>query len=232
MKNISKLIKPFYRYFVIYIVKKNSTHSKNTGFNTPEGYFDTFEKKLFEKISKENKPPAILPDKLSSDLKVPDTYFSSLENQLKEKLKVDQKESLQDTNPIATGFTTPKTYFENFEKDILQKTTSANYKTKVASIVSKKNILYFLGIAAMIAIIISLSINKGNGPLTIDTIDIADIQEYLLEEDVAFSTTEIATLLHDETSFTNDHSDTKISDEELENYLSDEDIEDEIIYVD
>ncbi|MCZ4318325.1 hypothetical protein O4H26_04920 [Aequorivita viscosa] len=49
---------------------------KNTpNFKVPEGYFETFEERLFSKISEENFPK-------STGFKVPDTYFENLDERV------------------------------------------------------------------------------------------------------------------------------------------------------
>lgn len=210
-------------------MKKKNTHS-DEGFKVPKDYFDNFEEKLFEKISQEE-DNSLLSDKLTSGLKVPEDYFGSFENQLMEKLNSDNSESSILTDSLKTGLITPNKYFENVEDTILEKTIKANQETKIIPLFSQKNVLFIAGIAAMIAIIISVSINKGNDPFNFDTIDVADIQEYFDEGNVEFSDTEIAELLDEEASFIDTFNDDEISDEELENYLSDEELTDEIIYV-
>ncbi|WP_299438824.1 hypothetical protein [uncultured Aquimarina sp.] len=211
-------------------MKKDKTYGKE-GFKVPKDYFDNFEEKFFDKIPQEGKDTSLLSDKVTSGLKVPEDYFGTFENQLMEKLNSDNPESSILTDNLKTGLTTPDKYFENIENTILQNTIKVKQETKVISLFSRKNILYISGIAAMIAIVFSISINKGNDPFNFDTIDIVDIQEYFDEGNAEFSDTEIAELLDDEASFIDTFNDDEISDEELENYLSDEELEDEIIYV-
>ncbi|WP_299256586.1 hypothetical protein [uncultured Aquimarina sp.] len=213
-------------------MKKNNLHNNKEGFKVPKDYFDNFEEKLLEEISKEDKDSSILSGMISTGLKAPDDYFNTFENQLMKKLNSTERDkaSILD-NKIKTGLTTPEKYFENLEKTILQKTVTINKETKVISLFSKKNILYVSSIAAMIAIIISISINKENDSFSFDTIEIADIQKYFEEGNAELSNAEIAELLDDETNLSDTFSNTELSDEELENYLSDEELSDEIIYV-
>ncbi|MDH7447207.1 hypothetical protein [Aquimarina sp. 2201CG14-23] len=209
----------------------DNLHNDKGGFKVPKDYFDTFEEKLMEKISQEDKSTTLLSDKESSGLKIPDDYFDTFEDRLMQKLNSNSEEVTKLPDNLKTGLTTPDAYFENIEATILQKTIHANKETKVISLFSRKNILYISGIAAMIAIIVSISINTDNDPLVFDTIDIADIQEYFDEGNAEFSDIEIAELLDDEANLADSFSDTQLSEEELENYLSDEELEDDIIYV-
>ncbi|MFD2561355.1 hypothetical protein [Aquimarina rubra] len=213
-------------------MKKNNLHNNKEGFKVPDNYFDTFEKRLFEKISQEDQEDSIVSNKISSGLKEPDSYFDTFENQLMQKLNIDKNDSSTLADNLKTGLTTPDNYFENVENTILQKTIGANPDTKVVSLFTRKNILYVSGIAAMIAMIISVSINSNRADsFSFDTLALTDIQEYFEEGNAEISDAEIAELLDDNISFVNTINEDEISDEELENYLSDEELADEIIYV-
>ena len=59
--------------------------NKENKFKTPEGYFDTFNKRLLDKISKEE---SLIPKK--DGFGVPDKYFSSLHTQIAEKLNTEE----------------------------------------------------------------------------------------------------------------------------------------------
>ncbi|MHA7057613.1 hypothetical protein ACWGOQ_0010370 [Aquimarina sp. M1] len=213
-------------------MKKNNLHTNKGGFKIPENYFETFEKNLFEKISLEDDEISLLPDKVSLGLKEPDGYFDAFENRLMKKLNVeDNQNSFNISDNINTGFAVPEKYFENVEEAILQKKVNPNQDTKVISLFSQKNVIYLSGIAAMIAIIISISINNKNHSFSFDTIDIADIQEYFEEGNVDLTNAELASLLTEETSLLNTFGEQEISNEELEFYLYNEEIAEEIIYV-
>lgn len=60
--------------------------NKNNPFKTPEGYFDSFENKLMDKLSKTE---SIIPK--DSAFKVPDNYFESFHDTLKGKLENEPK---------------------------------------------------------------------------------------------------------------------------------------------
>ena len=59
--------------------------NKENKFKVPEGYFDTFNKRLLDKISKEE---SLIPKK--DGFGVPDKYFSSLHTQIAEKLNTEE----------------------------------------------------------------------------------------------------------------------------------------------
>ncbi|WP_299185241.1 hypothetical protein [uncultured Aquimarina sp.] len=212
-------------------MKNNNLHNNKEGFKVPRDYFENFEEKLFEKISKDDQVISVLPNKVDSGLKVPENYFDTLEHDIIKNINSENQESSILAGSIKTGLSTPDKYFENVENTILQKTINTNQEPKIISLLSRKNILYISGIAAMIAIVISISINKGQDSFSFDSVDIVDIQEYFDEGNAEFSDSEIAELLDEEINLTSTFSDEDITDEELENYLSDEELEDEIIYV-
>lgn len=172
-------------------MKKDKSHKNNDGFKVPEGYFESFESKLFEKIA------------------------SDKDNQLSSKMD--------------SGFKIPEDYFTTLEDNILQKIDDDKPKGKLISLRTRKNILYLSGIAAMIAIIISISIPKESG-LNFNSIEVADIHAYFTEEDIELSTTEIASLLDDDITYSETFEKELIDDETLLEYLSEEDLDDEIIF--
>ncbi|MUH37796.1 hypothetical protein D9O36_18240 [Zobellia amurskyensis] len=59
---------------------------KKNPFKAPEGYFEEFDKKLFEKLSSEG---SVIPKK--EGFKLPDGYFDSLSDKLQHKLKEEQQ---------------------------------------------------------------------------------------------------------------------------------------------
>lgn len=60
-------------------MKKNN---KNNPFKTPEGYFDSFQDRLMDRLSEQE---SIIPKE--DGFKVPDNYFDKFQNNLNEKLK-------------------------------------------------------------------------------------------------------------------------------------------------
>ncbi|WP_109300230.1 hypothetical protein [Aquimarina sp. AU474] len=174
-------------------------------------------------------------DKLHNDkggFKVPEDYFTSFEEKLSQAISSENsEESILDTLK-STGDKVPKGYFDAVEEEILQKTIGVQPKSKVIALFSKRNILFVSGIAAMIAIIISLSINT-ESKINFDDIDIADIQTYFDDGNIELSDQEMASLLGEEHNYTETFEDELVDDDDLLEYLSEEDnIEDEIIFVD
>ncbi len=59
--------------------------NKKNPFTTPENYFDNFQDRLMDKLSKEEH---IIPS--NSGFKTPDTYFESFQERLNSKLKKEE----------------------------------------------------------------------------------------------------------------------------------------------
>ncbi len=214
-------------------MKKDKLHKDNGGFKIPDGYFETFEDRLQEAIASETDTSPTLDTKISSGFTTPDGYFDHVEESITKAIMSQEEEKSILDHKISSGFGTPESYFESLEEKVLQKATKEAPKGKVISIFSKRNVLYISGIAAMIAIIISVSITKGNTGLTdINTLELADIQEYFAEGNVELSNEDIASLLDEETNYADVFEEKEISEEELLEYLSEEDLEDNLIFTD
>jgi hypothetical protein len=161
--------------------------------------------------------------------KVPENYFVNFESKLSQKINSDIKRDNHLSSKIDSGFKIPENYFTSLENALLQKINKNKPKGKLISLQIRKNVLYLSGIAAMIAIIISISVNK-KSKLNFNTIEIADIHIYLNEEDIELSTNEIAALLDSDIIYSETFEKELIDDETLLEYLSEEDIDDEIIF--
>ncbi|WP_299899502.1 hypothetical protein [uncultured Aquimarina sp.] len=214
-------------------MKKNNLHNYKEGFKIPKDYFDTFEEKLFDKISKDKEESSMLSDDLKSGFTTPENYLNDLEEQLLDKLAIHKEDSPSLDLISKNSFTTPDNYFETLEKNILEKTVAAtNKKPKVISLVSRKNIVYVTSIAAMIAILFSVVLPSDKKTEDVfGSVAIADIQQYFDEGNAEFSDSEIAELLDEEISLTDTFIDEEISEQELESYLSDEELSDDMIYI-
>lgn len=178
-------------------MKKDNLHSNKSGFKLPEGYFESFEENLLNKLASDDSSQDILDKDVSS------------------------------------GHVMPNGYLDSFEENLIKKLQQSEYtpkKGKIVSLFSRRNVLYISGIAAMIAIIISIAIDKNNPALTIDSLDIADIQAYIEDGNLDFSNDDIAALLDDDANYEDTFENKTISEEELLEYLSNEDLDDEMIF--
>ncbi|MBQ4821808.1 hypothetical protein [Aquimarina sp. MMG016] len=157
--------------------------------------------------------------------KIPEGYFDNFEKKLMNHIDADMSK-----NTSETGFKVPDDYFESLEDGLFQKISNEKPKGKVISLFSKRNIFYFSGIAAMIAIIFSVVVTKQSDSLDFNTLAIADIQAYYDEGNIELSSIEIASLLEEEVNYLSPFEEKSISDDALLEYLSDEDLDDEIIF--
>ncbi len=171
-------------------------------------------------------------DNLNKDnggFKVPEGYFEGFENKLSKKLTLStQEKSILSTNKSA-GFKVPEDYFNSFEDNVLKKIDGQQHKGRVVSLFTKRNLLYFSGVAAMIAIVLSISINK-TPDVNFDDIEIADIYTYFNEGNIELSNEEIASLVEEDISYTEAFEDEFLNDQDLIEYLSEENFADEIIF--
>jgi len=150
-----------------------------------------------------------------SGFKAPKGYFENLEESLlnASELNIDIKDS---------GFKVPENYFETLDDIILSK-ISNNTETKVISLFSKKIVIASLSIAASILLLFNLSIFKPQ--TTIDSIDIETLESFVFNEELESS--DIASLISNDSDYSNILIEGSITDSSLENYLLDsEDIED------
>ncbi|QKX06254.1 hypothetical protein HN014_15490 [Aquimarina sp. TRL1] len=164
----------------------------------------------------------------TSPFKVPKNYFEEFDTKLFD--AIEHQQSNEIPIDLSTGFKTPETYFDTLENKILNTVTATPKKTKVISLFSKRKIFLFSSIAAMIALLITIYTNH-NTEETINSLDIADIQNYLLEDVIDISYTDIAEMIDDtdEISFIEE---LQINDESLIEYLSEEELDDDNIYLD
>lgn len=146
----------------------------------------------------------------NTGFKVPENYFASLENRLSRKVK------LQETTP-QSGYKVPDTYFNSLEDKIIN-TLHTEKETKVIKLITWPKALTTTAVAASLVLMMHLYLNKPT-PITINNIETASIENYMIEEDLEIN--EFAALFSNEDlvniQLINDGYSTK----NLENYLLD-----------
>lgn len=162
--------------------------------------------------------------------KMPQDYLESFNDKLFKEISINDQENSTQHQKKGTGFKVPENYFDKFDISTIKNQGTKETKPKVFKLLTKTNIAYITGIAAMIAIILSISINNKQSDLDFNDIQIADIYTYFNEENVKLSTTEIASLLGDEVNFTDSFSEEIPNENVLLEYLSEEDLGDAIIF--
>ncbi len=146
--------------------------TKGTGFSKPESYFENFENN-FQK----NKV------KITTGFKIPENYFEEIENIIIAKNK--------DSGSInKTGFTIPKNYFSTVE----EKFYSNNRSSRVIPLRNYKTFkLIALSIAASLLLFFSLyNFSPNSGKLSVDSIELAEIESWLENDLISFNTYEIS----------------------------------------
>mgnify|MGYP003121723515 CR=1 FL=1 len=153
-----------------------------------------------------------------SGFKVPENYFEELETNMMHILGED--ENLLSTRK-EKGFTTPANYFDNVEKEILSITIGQASQSKVISIFRKEYVLKIAAIAAVFIGIISIWFSKPEPEITIDNVEIAEIENYIDKEIIELNFTEISTLISQDGIVLDNLNTSKVNDDAVLEYLMD-----------
>jgi hypothetical protein len=137
----------------------------------------------------------------------PKDYFKDLESSLMRQAKLAAS---TDNN----AFKTPEDYFETIENTILKRVSTKD-TSKIISLYNKRTIVYISSIAAAILLLFNLSIFKNE--LTWDSLDVATVENYLINEDM--SSYEIASKLEDIDLSEEDFVQYDLNDANIESYL-------------
>ncbi|MCF8274351.1 MAG: hypothetical protein K9I95_11020 [Flavobacteriaceae bacterium] len=142
--------------------------------------------------------------------KVPKNYFEAFEDTLLSELKLKETSA-------NSGFKVPENYFETLDNKFL-KAIEAEKEVKVISLFSWKKIVYATSIAASVLIMFSVLYNK-NEPLSVDSIETASIENYILTEELGSN--EMASLFTNEDLSNINFINNNFNSENLENYILD-----------
>ena len=142
--------------------------------------------------------------------KVPKDYFGSLEDAILTDLKLKEKAP-------ESGYKVPDNYFDSLEHKITNALVPEK-EVKVIKLFTWRKAAYVSAVAASLILMFNVFFNNTNN-VTIDNIETASIENYILNEDL--ETSEIASLFTDD-----DLSDVQLindgySSETLENYIFD-----------
>ena len=107
--------------------------------------------------------------------RVPENYFNDFEDTLLSELKL--KETVG-----KSGFKVPTDYFESLDESVFNAVTEKK-QTKVINLFSWKKAVYTTAIAASLILMFTVFYNKKDS-LTLDTIETASIENYILNEDI------------------------------------------------
>lgn len=140
--------------------------------------------------------------------RVPDNYLKDFEYTLLSKLKL--KETVG-----KSGFKVPADYFESLDESIYSAITEKK-QTKAINLFSWKKVVYTTAIAASLILMFTVFYNKKES-LTLDNIETASIENYVLNEDI--ETTDMASLLTNVDLSDFNAMDINFNPESLENYV-------------
>ncbi len=119
------------------------------------------------------------------------------------------------------GFSTPANYFDLVEKEILSKTVEQESPSKVISIFRKEYVLKIAAIAAVFIGILSIWFSKPEPEITIDNVEIAEIENYIDKEIIELNFTEISTLISQDGIVLDNLNTSKVNDDAVLEYLMD-----------
>ncbi|WP_147448345.1 hypothetical protein [Dokdonia sinensis] len=164
------------------------------------------------------------------NFKLPDGYFNSFAEELSAQIALEKVLG----GKAKLGFDIPEGYFESFEgrmstlsrKRILNNNTE---NTKVIKLNSKKWLWTAASIAAIALVIISVFPWSTAESPTFDSLEIAEIEAYVEDRDIAFSDYELGDMLTDD-AFESLESTAYIEDAALVEYLENN-LEDGSIFI-
>jgi len=153
-----------------------------------------------------------------SGFKVSTTYFEDFEAKMMHILNEDEvlSSKLKDS-----GFITPNNYFDKVEDEILNNTVHLEHQPKVIHLFNRNYVLKIAAIAAVFIGLISIWFSKPDPEVTIDTIEIAEIENYIDTEIIDLNLVEISNLLSQDGIVLDNLNTSKVNDDAVLEYLMD-----------
>lgn len=168
----------------------NKMKKNKGGFQTPVNYFRDFEKKFHNHDNK-----------ILLGYKIPANYFSQLEEKIINKSK--------DVYPLkSTGFKIPNNYLNEFDDNFYERKLKKNIK--IFDLANYKNIkIISFSVAASLLLFFGLNnFVFDKNEYDIETIEVAQIENWLDEDLISFNSYDIAETFSDvELVIENDYSD-------------------------
>ncbi len=168
------------------MTKSKEHNLKNDGFKTPEGYFDSFKDRLFDKMEAGAES---LPKK--DGFTTPEGYFDKLEDKIVGSLKDG------DVMPKTHGMAVPEGYFENFEERLFDRIEQNDKEVKVIKLSTYRKYVYTaISVAAALVLFFTVFYKpEGN---TIDSLPTAYIDELIDDGMITMDSYEIAEVFEDQ----------------------------------
>ncbi|MGX1929245.1 hypothetical protein [Flagellimonas sp. 2504JD4-2] len=161
-----------------------------------------------------------------NNFKTPEGYFDSFHDRLMD--KINQQESGQEASiiPKSDGFSVPEAYFEQVQEKVLSKIDLK--EPRVIQLKSYKNFYYSAAaIAAVFLLVFGLNW-KTSTPVAFEDLASAEIDAYLDNTELGFSSYELAEVVAIDELTLNDVLENQLEEENILEYLDEnvEDIED------
>ncbi|SDS48183.1 hypothetical protein SAMN04487764_2317 [Gillisia sp. Hel1_33_143] len=152
-----------------------------------------------------------------SGFKIPETYFKQFEDKMLDILNDEDQNSIQGIED--PGFKIPTDYFATLENEVLGKTVLKERSSKVISIFSKHNLLKVAAIAAVFVGVINIWFTNPEPELSIDNVELAEIEDYIDTEMIDLNFLEISTLITQDGIVLDNLNTSKVNDEAVLEYL-------------
>lgn len=167
----------------------------------------------------------MLPNHHKSGFSLPENYFRDFEARLMDNL--NEPEVSGNAYLGDSGFKVPENYFDEFEGKLFEKLTAKSTDIKVIPLYRRKKFYYAAAVAAVFTGLFStLLFNPPGNEMSIDTLELSAIENYLDDEYLNFDKKEISVLMTDYSYTIDNISTSKLSDEAVLEYIS-ENIEDQ-----
>ncbi|HSI68864.1 MAG TPA: hypothetical protein VK941_01420 [Gillisia sp.] len=165
-----------------------------------------------------------LPYPQNAGFKVPENYFQDFEAQLMRKVTGDNM--LDNSYKGKPGFGIPKDYFSKLDEKIIGELELSAPVVKVIPLWKKKIVYYSTAVAAVfLAIISTVLFNPVLPEYSIETVELAAIEEYIDRGYIDLNFNEISAFITEEGYAADNFNTSDLSDEEMLDYLN-ENIED------
>lgn len=144
---------------------------------------------------------------------IPEGYFEGFEASIEARLAEEELREIVNT----PGFTIPADYLSSVEDSVLEQLPKP--ETKVISLFSRKTLYAAVGVAAAVALAITIFNKPAITELDFAGIDTETLEEYIASDAIAFSDADLLDFVSEEDIENSLLDDQDISDETIESYL-------------
>ena len=189
----------------------NRLKGQGTGFEIPEGYFESFD---IDTLNKTSEISSINQD--SAEFKMPEGYFNAVEDIVLARLKAESMD-------VGNSMTPDKGYFDSVEDEVIARL--AKNKAAFKRVIPLKKILPAIAVAASLLLLFNVF---PNSEVSFDTLKTEDIDAWIASE--ANLDTENLLAIFDDIELDNDLFISEVSNDEMIEFLNDEELNEEWLY--